>query len=308
MNPISDKPLLIVMTGPTASGKTSLAIEIAEKYGCDIISADSRQIYRDIPIGTAAPSPEERQRVFHHFTGILDLDAYYSAAKFEEDVMALLPRMWEKSPVAVMCGGSMMYVDAVVKGIDEMPTVSESMREYVLDLYRSHGLEGIRAQLEICDSEYYAQVDLDNPRRLIHALEICLQSGRPYSSFRSGSVRQRPFNVVKFAIAWKREDLFARINARVDLMMENGLMEEARRALARGPLNSLNTVGYKELAMYFSGEMDLPTAVARIGKNTRVYAKKQLTWLKRDPSVVWLDPYSTAPLLSQIPDFRVGEG
>lgn len=286
----SDRPTLIVITGPTASGKTSLAIATAEKYGCDIISADSRQIYRDIPIGTAAPTPEERQRVFHHFVGILGLEEYYSAARFEEDVLALLPRMWEKSPVAVMCGGSMLYVDAVVNGIDEMPAVTESMRAYVLDLYKAHGLETIRAQLEICDPAYYEQVDKDNPRRLIHALEISLQTGRPYSSFRSGVKRERPFNILKYAIDRPREDLFARINMRVDAMMEAGLLEEARAALARGPLNSLNTVGYKELGMYFRGEMDLPTAVARIGKNTRVYAKKQLTWLKKDDSVIWLPP------------------
>ncbi len=282
---------LVVVTGPTASGKTDLAISIARHFACDIISADSRQIYRDIPIGTAAPSPEERRRAVHHFVGFLGLEEYYSAARFESDVMALLPSMWEKSAVAVMCGGSMMYVDAVVRGIDDMPTVDDSTRAYVAALYRDHGLDGICAQLEIVDSHYYARVDRRNPRRLLHALEVSLQAGRPYSSFCTGEARQRDFRVVKLAIDYPREQLFGRINSRVERMMDAGFVEEARAAFAvAGNANSLNTVGYKELKKYIDGEWDLATAVARIAKNTRVYAKKQLTWLRRDNDVHWLDP------------------
>ena len=282
---------LVVVTGPTASGKTDLAISIARHFACDIISADSRQIYRDIPLGTAAPSPEERRRAVHHFVGFLGLEEYYSAARFESDVMALLPSMWEKSAVAVMCGGSMMYVDAVVRGIDDMPTVDDRTRAYVAALYRDHGLDGICAQLEIVDPHYYARVDRRNPRRLLHALEVSLQAGRPYSSFCTGEARQRDFRVVKLAIDYPREQLFERINSRVERMMDAGFVEEARAAFAvAGNSNSLNTVGYKELKKYIDAEWDLATAVARIAKNTRVYAKKQLTWLRRDNDVHWLDP------------------
>lgn len=282
---------LVVVTGPTASGKTDLAISIARHFACDIISADSRQIYRDIPIGTAAPSPGERRCAVHHFVGFLGLEEYYSAARFESDVMALLPSMWEKSSVAVMCGGSMMYVDAVVRGIDDMPAVDDRTRAYVAALYRDHGLDGICAQLEIVDPHYYARVDRRNPRRLLHALEVSLQAGRPYSSFCTGEARQRDFRVVKLAIDYPREQLFGRINSRVERMMDAGFVEEARAAFAvAGNANSLNTVGYKELKKYIDGEWDLATAVARIAKNTRVYAKKQLTWLRRDNDVHWLDP------------------
>lgn len=279
-------PVLIAIVGPTASGKTALALDIAQYYGCDIISADSRQVYRDIPIGTAAPTSEERQRVFHHFVGFLDLDAYYSAARFEEDVMALLPDLFSRCGVAVMCGGSMMYVDAVLKGIDEMPSVSESTRDYVLQMYHNSGFEAVKAQLQILDPEYYSQVDLKNPRRVIHAVEICLQSGRTYSSLRTGTVRKRPFKVVKVAVDISREQLFGRINARVARMIELGLVDEARHAFEKGNFNSLNTVGYKELAAYFRGEMDLPETVARIAKNTRVYAKKQMLWLRKNPDTI----------------------
>lgn len=279
-------PVLIAIVGPTASGKTALALDIAQYYGCDIISADSRQVYRDIPIGTAAPTSEERQRVFHHFVGFLDLDAYYSAARFEEDVMALLPDLFSRCGVAVMCGGSMMYVDAVLKGIDEMPSVSESIRDYVLQMYHNSGFEAVKAQLQILDPEYYSQVDLKNPRRVIHAVEICLQSGRTYSSLRTGTVRKRPFKVVKVAVDISREQLFGRINARVARMIELGLVDEARHAFEKGNFNSLNTVGYKELAAYFRGEMDLPETVARIAKNTRVYAKKQMLWLRKNPDTI----------------------
>lgn len=283
-------PLLVVVTGPTASGKTALAIEIARHYGSEIISADSRQIFKDLPIGTAAPTHEERARAYHHLVGTHELDAYYSAACFEADAMRILPAIWEKSPVAVVCGGSMLYIDALTKGIDDIPNVSDGVRQYVKDMHTAQGLDAVLAQLEILDPTIYATIDRANTRRVMHALEVCLQTGRPYSSFLSGQRRERPFRVIEIGIERPREELFARINARVDAMIEAGLEDEARRAFAKGDFNSLNTVGYKELAAYFRGEMDRDTAIARIGKNTRVYAKKQLTWLARNPEVHWLKP------------------
>lgn len=291
------KPPLIVVTGPTGSGKTALAIALARELHCDIISADSRQLFRDIPIGTAAPTPEELAAARHHFTGILGLDEYYSAARFEEEVMALLPKLMERDGCAVMCGGSMMYVDAVCRGIDELPTVSAEVRADVLALYEREGLEGLRAMLRNLDPTYLAGADASNPRRLIHAIEISIEAGVPYSSLRVGAVKERPFRVVKMMIDHPREQLFDRINRRVDRMMADGLLDEARRVYPLRQLNSLNTVGFKEMFAYLDGEMDYDTAVARIGKNTRVYAKKQLTWLKRDPDVVRLDP--SRPLLPQ---------
>lgn len=282
--------VLAIVTGPTASGKTGLAIRLARHFGTDVISADSRQMFRDIPIGTAAPGPEEQALARHHFVGTLPLDAYYSAARYETDVLALLPSLWRRSPVAVMCGGSMMYVDAVARGIDDMPSVSASTRAYVLNMLDQQGLEGVLAQLRICDPVYWQQVDRANTRRVVHALEICLEAGMPYSSLRKGSVARRDFRIVKMMIDRPREELFDRINRRVDLMMAQGLEAEARAALARGDFNSLNTVGYKEMAAYFRGDMDRATAIARIARNTRVYAKKQLTWLARDPTVIRLAP------------------
>lgn len=288
MSTDTKRPLLVVVTGPTASGKTSLAIELACRYGTEIVSADSRQIFKDLPIGTAAPTQVERSRAFHHLVGTHPLDAYYSAAVFEQDALRILDGIWAQHRVAVVCGGSMMYIDALTKGIDDMPTVTDATRAYVLNLLETQGLDAVLAQLDILDPEYAAVVDRANTRRVVHAVEICLQAGVPYSSLRTGRSRQRPFDVLTFAIDRPREELFARINARVDAMVAEGLEDEARRAFAQGSFNSLNTVGYKEMAAYFAGEMTQEEAIARIGKNTRVYAKKQLTWLKRDPSVIWL--------------------
>lgn len=288
------KPLALIVTGPTASGKTGMAIELARHFNTEIVSADSRQIFKDIPIGTAAPTEEERSRAVHHLVGILPLDAYYSAARFETEALALLREIWKKSPVAIVCGGSMMYVDALTDGIDEMPDVSAGTRSYVLSLLNNNGLEAVLAQLRICDPDYYAQVDRANTRRVVHALEICLESGVPYSSFRTGEKKERDFDILKIVIDMPRDQLFARINTRVDAMIASGLEDEARRALAKGNFNSLNTVGYKELRAYFDGIMDRDTAIARIAKNTRVYAKKQLTWLKKDQSVHWVHNVSEA--------------
>lgn len=270
-----------MITGPTGSGKTDLAVSMAEQIGCDIISADSRQIYRGIPIGTAAPTPEQLARATHHFVGALDLHEQYSAAQFEADVLRLLPRLWQKSPVQIMCGGSMMYIDAVCDGIDELPAISPQVRQRVLDLYAHSGLEGVRALLQLLDPEGYERVDPLNPRRNIHAVEISMQAGKPASALLTGRRKERPFAIEKICIDLPREQLFERINRRVDAMMEAGLEEEARAVYHLRHLNSLNTVGYKEMFAYFDGAMDRPTAIARIAKNTRVYAKKQLTWMKR---------------------------
>lgn len=288
-------PTLIVITGPTGSGKSALAMEVATALGCHIISADSRQIYRHIPIGTAAPTPEDMARVPHHFVQTLELDEYYSAARFEEDVTALLPELWKDNDYAVMCGGSMMYVDAVTNGIDALPLISPEVRRQAYSMLENDGIEAVRERLRELDPEYFAQVDLQNHKRVVHALEICLESGVPYSSLRTGSKSERPFRILKFALDMPREELFGRINYRVDRMIAAGLETEARSVYHLKHLNALNTVGYKEMFAIFDGVMDRPTAIARMAKNTRVYAKKQLTWLRRDPEVVWLDPAAAFP-------------
>lgn len=298
---------LVIVTGATASGKTALAVELAQALGTEIISADSRQLYRDLTVGTAPPSADQLAAVPHHFVGTLALDQYYSAAQFEEDVMQTLPGIFSRcGSRAVMAGGSMMYIDAVCRGIDALPTVSESNRRAAYAILDTEGLDGVIARLQQLDPEFLRTTpDLKNHKRLVHALEVTMQAGRPYSSLITGRTRRRPFRILKFAIDMPREELFDRINRRVEAMMEAGLLDEARRvyplrhAKAGHPvLNALNTVGYKELFACFDGEMDLATAVARIQKNTRVYAKKQLTWLRRDPSVIWLP--TSGPLLPAI--------
>ena len=283
-------PTLIVVTGATGSGKTALSIAIAQRLGCHILSADSRQLYRDIPIGTAAPTADELAAAPHHFVGTLGLTDYYSAAQYEADALALLDELWRDCPYAVMCGGSMMYVDAVCRGIDDLPTISDEIRAKAMALYHEGGLPLLHETLKRLDPVYFSQVDINNHKRLVHAIEISMQAGVPYSSLRTGGVKQRPFRIIKVAIDYEREVLFDRINRRVDAMIEAGMVEEARRVYPLRHLNSLNTVGYKELFAYFDGHMDYETAVARIGKNTRVYAKKQLTWMKKDPSIHFLNP------------------
>lgn len=258
-----------------------MALDIARRLGCHIISADSRQIFRGIPIGTAAPTADELVAVPHHFVAALDLDRQYSAAQYEADVMALLPRLWEQNPVQVMCGGSMMYIDAVVRGIDELPTISPEVRAGVMRLYEEHGLDAVRAELRRLDPVGATRVDPANPRRNIHALEICIEAGVPASTLLTGEAKERPFDIEMYHLPMERADLFDRINRRVDAMVGTGLVEEAHSVYHLRHLNSLNTVGYKELFAYFDGVWDLDTALARIAKNTRVYAKKQLTWLKR---------------------------
>lgn len=281
---------LVVITGPTGSGKTLLAVEVAKAIGTEIISADSRQIFKEIPIGTAAPSEEERVAVPHYFVATHSLTDYYSAADFESDVISLLERKWREHDVMVMAGGSMMYVDAVINGIDDIPSISDENRRRAMAVYENGGLQQLRLDVLDLDPEYYRQVDLNNHKRLIHALEIMYESGKKYSALRTGQSRKRDFRVLKFALNLPREVLFDRINRRVETMIDAGLEAEARAVYDMRHLNSLNTVGYKEMFEYFDGKMDRATAIARICKNTRVYAKKQLTWLKKDDSVIWLNP------------------
>lgn len=291
---------LVVITGPTGVGKSDTAVWLARELNAEIISADSRQLYRDIPIGTAAPTAEQMAEVKHHFVGTLSLEEYYSAAQFEDDVMQLLPQLFARSPYVVMCGGSMMYVDAVCKGIDNIPTISDEIRREVVERFERNGAEAMREELRRLDPIYYNQVDQKNHKRVIHAVEICLQAGRPYSELRTNSVKQRPFRIVKIGLNLPREQLFDRINRRVEKMIEAGLVDEARRFYPQRHLNSLNTVGYKELFAWMDGTMDYDTAVARIQKNTRVYAKKQLTWYAKDTDMHWFAPSDHQEILKLV--------
>lgn len=272
---------LTVVTGPTASGKTALAVKLAREYGCDVISADSRQVYAGIPIVTAQPTEEEKEGVVHHLIGHLPLDSYYSASTFETDALRLIERQFEKGDHAIVCGGSMLYVDALCNGIDDLPTIPADFREELKQSLIENGEEWLLGMLRLHDPSYYEKADRRNIKRLFHALEISLYSGRPYSSFLTGQKRERPFRIEKKVLEMPRETLFQRINARVDRMVENGLEEEAARVYPRKNLNSLNTVGLKEMFDYFDGKLDRDTAIERIKKNTRVFAKKQLTWLKK---------------------------
>lgn len=287
---MNKKDSLIVLIGPTGIGKTELSLQIAERYHTEIISSDSRQLYKELPIGTAAPTPEQQKRVRHHFVGTLNLEDYYSAARFEEEVMSLLPELFTIHSEVVMTGGSMMYVDAVCKGIDELPTVDKATREDVMNKYRNEGLDAIRAELKLLDPEYYKLVDLKNHKRIVHALEICRITGQPYSSLRTQQEKERPFRIVRVGLQRERAELFDRINSRVETMIADGWLEEARGIYPYRHLNSLNTVGYKELFQYFGGEMSLPEAIEKIKRNTRVYAKKQMTWFKKDDRIAWFHP------------------
>lgn len=281
---------LFVLLGPTGVGKTDLSIRIAKKLGSPIISSDSRQLYKDLVIGTAAPTLRELEQIRHYFVGTLGLQDYYSASQFESDVMILLEELYQTHDSVLMTGGSMMYIDAVCKGIDDIPTIDEDLRKEVFALYEKEGLEPIRQQLKLLDPVFYDQVDLKNYKRVIHALEICLMTGKPYSSLRTNSTKKRPFEIIKIGLKRDREELYDRINRRVDKMLEDGLLEEARKVYPFKHYNSLNTVGYKELFQYFDGSWTLDFAVEKIKQNSRIYSRKQMTWFKRDPEIVWFHP------------------
>ena len=280
---------LQVILGPTGVGKTAYALRQAERLGCPILNADSRQLYRQLPIGTAAPTAGEQARVRHYFVGTLDLEQTYSAAQYEADALALLDDLFRDHDTVVLSGGSMLYIDAVCRGIDDIPTVQPETRLHLRRRLEAEGLEALLAELRLLDPVYYAECDRRNTQRVVHALEICYQTGRPFSAFRTGQVAQRPFRIEKIGLWRERPVLFDRINRRVGAMVEAGLIEEARSVLPFRHLNALNTVGYKELFQYFDGQWTLDFALEKIRRNTRVYAKKQLTWFKKDPDVRWVN-------------------
>lgn len=281
---------LFVLTGPTGVGKTELSLVLAEFLCCDIVNADSRQIYAGIPISTAAPTKEQRARVPHHLVECLPLDAYYSAAQFEQDALRIVEEQFARSGAALVCGGAMLYIDALCKGIDNMPNIDEATRTLLAERYAYEGLAPLLDELGRLDPEHRAKVDPHNVRRVLHALEVCYVSGRPYSSFLGKVKGERPFRIVKIGLNRPREVLFARINERVTAMAASGLMDEAERVYPLRHLNSLNTVGMKEAFKVIEGEWSLDFALDRLRKNTRVYAKKQLTWLAKDTDVYWYSP------------------
>ena len=277
---------MYVITGPTASGKSALAVDLARRLGTEIISADSRQIYQGIPIVTAMPTPEERAAVKHHLIDMLPLDAYYSASQFEEDALRIAEDVMNRTGSVVVCGGSMMYVDALCHGIDELPTVPDSIRQGLMEEHAEKGDAWLLDQLQNLDPEYYGKVDKKNIKRVFHAVEIIRAAGKTYTELRTGERRSRPFEIKKYMIDMPREMLFSRINRRVDAMVADGLEEEARRVYPQRALNSVNTVGLKEMFAMFEGTMPRDVAIERIKKNTRVYAKKQLTWWARDREII----------------------
>ena len=293
---------LIVLIGPTGVGKTELSLSIAEHFNTCILSADSRQLYNDLKIGTAAPTPSQLARVPHHFVGTLKLTDYYSAAQYEADVLEKLEELFKHNDTVVLTGGSMMYVDAVCKGIDDIPTVDQETRELMLKRYEEEGLETLCAELKILDPEYYQIVDLKNPKRVIHALEICYMTGKTYTSFRTQKHKERPFRIIQIGLTRDREELYDRINRRVDEMMEEGLLEEAKTVYPFKHLNSLNTVGYKEIFNYLDGEWNLEFAIEKIKQNSRIYSRKQMTWFKRNPDIQWFHPDQKEEIMNYIND------
>lgn len=291
---------LVVVLGPTGVGKTELCLQIAEHLQVPIINADSRQIFQELPIGTAAPTQEQQRRVKHYFVGNHHLEDYYSASLYEADVLSLLPRLFATRHTALLTGGSMMYIDAVCKGIDDIPTIDDGTREWMKKRLAQEGLPRLVEELKVLDPEHYQIVDKNNPRRVVHALEICHMTGKTYTSFRTNSTKERPFKIVKIGLNRHREQLYERINQRVLLMMENGMEEEARNVYPKRGLNSLNTVGYKELFDYFDGNISREEAIRQIQSNTRRYMRKQLTWFKKDGDIAWFHPDNIEEIINYI--------
>ena len=281
--------VLLLILGPTGVGKTELALRVAEHLGCPIINCDSRQIYREIPIGTAAPTAEEQARVKHYFVGTHSLEEDYSAGQYERDVLQLLEKLFANHNVVLLTGGSMLYADAVCRGLDDLPAVPEKIRREVRQAYEKGGLAWLQSEVQRLDPTYWDEVDRQNPARLIHCVELCRTMGQPYSSLRTHEAKKRPFRILKVALTRPRAELYARIDERVEAMMQAGMAEEARRVYPLRARNSLQTVGYKELFGWIDGEYDLPRAIQLIQQNTRHYAKRQLTWLRRDNDIYWLN-------------------
>lgn len=291
---------LIVILGPTGIGKTELSLQVAEHLATPIINADSRQIFSEIPTGTAAPTREQQSRVKHYFVGNHHIDDYYSASMFEEDVMKTLEHIFKESDTALMSGGSMMYIDAVCNGIDDIPTIDEQTRATMKRRLETEGLDALLEELKVLDYEHWKIVDHNNPRRVVHALEICKMTGKTYTSFRQNITKKRPFNIVKIGLTLDRATLYDRINRRVEEMIEHGLEAEARSVYDKRELNALNTVGYKEMFEYFDGTTTLEEAIFKIQSNTRRYCRKQQTWFKRDPSIKWFNPCEIKEIIKHI--------
>lgn len=295
---------LVVLLGPTGVGKTEVALQLAEHLQSPIINADSRQLFAEIPIGTAAPTKEQQERVKHYFVGTLHLTDYYSAAKYEEDVLQLLNQLFNQQQMALLSGGSMMYIDAVCQGIDDIPTVDEATRRLMKRRLETEGLDALTAELKVLDPQHYKIVDLHNPRRVVHALEICYMTGNTYSSYRKNTKKIRPFNIIKIGLNRPREEMYERINNRVLKMMKQGLIEEAKAVYPQKGLNALNTVGYKELFAYFDGDISLDDAILKIQSNTRQYMRKQVTWFKRDNEIKWFSPTNIEEIINYIDNQR----
>lgn len=289
---------LIVITGPTGVGKTETTLRIAEHFNVPVINADSRQIFSEIPIGTAAPTAEQQQRVQHYFVGNHHLEDYYSASLYEQDVLNIINS--QHTPISLLSGGSMMYIDAVCNGIDDIPTILPEIREEMMKRLEAEGLEQMCNLLRELDPEHWNIVDRNNPRRVIHALEICIQTGKTYTSFRSNTIKERPFNVIKVGLNRDRDELYNRINQRVLDMIEEGMIEEALQVYPKRTLNSLNTVGYKELFEYLDGLTTIDEAIFKIQSNTRRYARKQLTWYKKDTAFQWFNPDNIEEILNYV--------
>ena len=289
---------LIVITGPTGVGKTEATLRIAEHFNVPVINADSRQIFSEIPIGTAAPTAEQQLRVQHYFVGNHHLEDYYSASLYEQDVLNIINS--QHTPISLLSGGSMMYIDAVCNGIDDIPTILPEIREEMMRRLETEGLEQMCNLLRELDSEHWNIVDRNNPRRVIHALEICIQTGKTYTSFRSNTIKDRPFNIIKVGLNRDRDELYNRINQRVLDMIEKGMIEEALQVYPKRTLNSLNTVGYKELFEYLDGLTTLDEAIFKIQSNTRRYARKQLTWYKKDTAFQWFNPDNIEEILNYV--------
>jgi tRNA dimethylallyltransferase len=288
---------LIVLTGPTGIGKTELALKMASHFNADIISADSRQMFKEMKIGTAVPSREDLECVRHHFIQTISIHENYNAGKFELEVIALLGELFATMPVVILAGGSMLYIDAVCKGIDDLPTVDPEVRKLLITRYETEGLESLRLELKVRDPVYYRQVDLHNPKRLLHALEMCMMSGKPYSQLRTTPRKDRPFHIIKTGITADRQIIYSRINQRVDQMLAQGLEEEAIRLYPFRSCNALNTVGYKEWFDYFDGKTTKDETIENIKSNSRRYARKQLTWFRKDPEMHWFDLHETGKVI-----------
>ena len=294
------KNILIVLLGPTAIGKTNVAIHLAKALNAEILSADSRQFYRELKIGVAAPSVEELKAVKHHFIGHLSMTEYYNVSRFEHDVLEILYDYFKNHKYAILVGGSGLYIDAVCNGIDELPDPDEKLRGKLKKDLENHGIEYLKEKLKKLDPEYYEKVDLNNPNRILRALEVCLMTGKTYSSLRNNQPKNRDFSIVKIGLNRPREELFTIIEDRVDKMIESGLVNEVEGLKEYRDLNSLNTVGYKEIFKYLYGEWSLEKAIEKIKTNTRRYAKRQLTWFKKDEEIKWFHPGEKDQIISYI--------